>query len=129
MLMNGKEANNLIINGHRYVIGDLIGKKVKADGYYKLASSVDLDTGLPNPYSASDSQTVPSEAMTIVAQIRNINGGFTIYTEYPAKELGDASSGGWIDTANLTFVDSNGGVNSPSYLLIIYNVREVAPLC
>lgn len=126
--MNGKEANNLIINGHRYVIGDLIGKKVKADGYYKLASSVDLDTGLPNPYSASDSQTVPSEAMTIVAQIRNINGGFTIYTEYPAKKIGDPSSGGWTDTANLTFVDSDGGVNSTPIFLFKY-CMEVMPPC
>lgn len=128
MLMNGKEVNNLIVGGHRFVIGDLIGKHVKTTGYYKLSSSVDLDTGLPNSYSASDSQTNPSSVMTVVGQIRNIDGRFTIYIEYPGKGS-DASNGGWIDERSVTIIENNGGVNSPSFLLIIYNMREVAPSC
>lgn len=128
MLMNGKEVNNLIIGGHRFVIGDLIGKHVKATGYYKLASSVDLDTGFPNPYSASDSQTNPSSVMTVVAQIRNSEGRFTIYIEHPGKGS-EASDGGWIDDRSVTIIENNGGVNSPSCLLLLYNVREVVSSC
>ena len=103
MYINGNEVNNLFLYGHRFVIGNLIGKHAKANGTHELTSSVDIDTGLPNHYSSSTASINPdNKPMTIVAQIKNSNGNFTLYIEMPGLSL---SYGGWIDENDVTIID------------------------
>lgn len=103
MLINDNEVNNLFLYGHRFVIGDLIGKHAKANGAYRLASSVDLDTGLPNGYSSSTANTNPDQEMTIVSQIKNSNGHFTLYIE--KEKPTDTAYGGWLEENYVTIID------------------------
>ena len=125
MNINGNEVNNLFLYGHRFGISDLVGKHAKANGTYRLASSVDLDTGLPNNYSSTIGNTIPDQEMTIIAQIKNSNGHFTLYIEKPGIDI---SYGGWIEENYVTIIENNGGVNSTPVLMFIY-CMEVMPSC
>ena len=143
--MNGKEVNNLIINGERFTkpYDDLIGKNMKiySKGYSKQPIEVHGDD-----YSSYHDYTyyfTPSgfdiKGNVVPFQIVKITGWRYATTSddwqglwlsgYIRDTTNLLRSGGWIKASDVEILES-GGVNKPSYLLFIYeleDVREVTP--
>lgn len=156
MLMNEKEVNHLLLSGEQFdkSYDGLIGKYMKIKNYdhpdyteipvksdYCGADvtdknfSIDGKTSfLPYPHYAV------YEEYQIVKILcwRYINPSFS--KSWPGLWLGGKIYVGgisdtdmkdvilWVRVSDVEILE-NGGVNSPSYLLIIYNMKEVVPSC
>lgn len=127
MLMNGKEVNHLVVGGETFDKSNLIGRKVKGKGTdYAMPLSFDPKTGKGVWSTKSVCGLLTSSTWEIVAQARVLNYVYLVEPNY--------IYGGWAHLSDLEFIDETGGVNSPSYLLLLYLLIallawEVAFLC
>ena len=98
MLLNGKEANHLIIGGETFDKSNLIGRKVKAKGGdYVMYLSFDPKTGGHNQGAKYVCSLWDSDTWEIVAQARVLD---YVYLVAPNN-----INGGWANLSDLKFID------------------------
>lgn len=98
MLLNGKEANHLIIGGEIFDKSNLIGRKVKAKyGDYVMYLGFDPKTGGHNQGAKFVCSLKDSATWEIVAQARVLD---LVYLVEPYHLYG-----GWANLSDLTFID------------------------
>ena len=139
MLMNGKEVNNLIIAGQQFsaVKNSLIGTNVqvkKGQTVYYVGDVSLATTGRFSIGSTSKDEIVPvKQCLFLTKKTKPEDGEYWIQVQISFSGEGNkffyVSTPCYIRLSDITIKSEVGGVNSPSYLLIIYNMREVAPLC
>lgn len=160
MLMNGKEVNNIIIDGERFTrtYDNLLGKKIwipvnttvfnsigsiymflESENSYKKWNNVVFSyevSGAENKGGKyGQTATVIDWQMKIgykpeIATTSNSVSFWGLWLCVDKVDVGATQQTEmWVNSKYITILDSGGGVNSPSYLLIIYNIGEVAPLC
>ncbi|RMC55073.1 hypothetical protein [Lactobacillus sp. ESL0261] len=139
MLMNGKEVNNLIIAGQQFsaVKNSLIGTNVqvkKGQTVYYVGDVSLATTGRFSIGSTSKDEIVPvKQCLFLIKKTKPEDGEYWIQVQISFSGEGNkffyVSTPCYIRLSDITIKSEVGGVNSPSYLLIIYNMREVAPLC
>lgn len=98
--MDLTNVNNLFINGHRFVAGDLVGKKVKPSGVYYLKSGINLDTGLVD----NDSTIVGSSILEVDWYILMDYKQKSAYIVSPVNG-GKNVRGGWIGFDAFTVIN------------------------
>lgn len=158
MLINGKEVNNLIIDGERFArtYDNLIGKKVwipvntiafnSIASIYRRTNSeyyyADWSNQVRNHWTDGPEHKDDKYGQTATVKDWQMKIGFksevapnSDYVSFWGIWLcvGDVSANGpqgnlWVNLKDVTILQS-GGVNSPFYLLIIYNMKEVVPSC
>lgn len=131
MLMNGKEVNHLVVGGETFDKSYSAGVKAKV-----VERKGDVWVGSAWIGSIRKDGTVISSLPGgggYTRQAGDIVTVIAIYKNAAAILTDDGqvyNTGSWISLDNLEFVDGKtGGVNKPSYLLIIYYMKEVAPSC
>lgn len=97
--MDLTNVNNLFINGHRFVAGDLIGKKVKPSGVYYLKNGINLDTGLVDNDSATIGNSILEADWYIFMQYKK--SAYIVSPDGGSKNV----SGGWITLDVLTIIN------------------------
>ena len=147
MLANGKEVNYLMING------EVFGAKNNLPRYYRFGKNSEVyqselsynadnkaDFYIPQYSNEICLLKLLAPSKTLVAQlVKDVNSDIyaLVFCKLTYKYTGpnsysDREYNGWswirpIDFGGCTPLEKMGGVNSPSYLLFIYNIREVTP--
>lgn len=140
MLMKGKEVNNLIIAGQQFsaVKNSLIGTNVqvkKGQTVYYVGDVSLATTGRFSIGSTSKDEIVPvKQCLFLTKTTKPEDGEYWIQVQISFSSEGNkvfyASTPCYMRLSDVIIQSKNGGVNSPSYLLIIYkleDVREVTP--
>lgn len=139
MLMNGKEVNNLILAGQRFsaVKSTLIGAKVqtkKGQKVYYVGNVNTTSAGQFSIGSAVKDEIVPiKQCLYLIKTDKFEDGEYWIQIGITFSDENNkviySSTPCYIRLSDITLKSEVGGVNSPTCLLIIYNMREVAPSC
>lgn len=158
MLMNGKEVNNIIIDGERFArtYDNLISKKVwipaNTNAFDSIAS---IYRRINSEYHYADWSNQVRSHLTDGPELKDGKSGQTVTVKDWQMKIGSKpevapnsdyvsfwglwlcvgninangpQSNLWVNSKDVTILQS-GGVNSPSCLLLLYNVREVASSC
>ena len=139
MLMNGKEVNNLILAGQKFsaVKSKLIGTKIQTKKGQKVYYVGNVNTTSAGQFSigtAVKDEIVPiKQCLYLIKADKLEDGEYWVQVQISFSSEGNkviyASTPCYMRLSDVIIQSKNGGVNSPSYLLIIYNMREVAPSC
>ena len=120
MLAGGKEVKHLIIGGETFSKSNY-GKKVKllkdviiGDGYVTTG-------GVYNKYNRGGTMILAGTPGYII--VFTYGNCYFICNALAANEIGT-----WVKK-DMVEIEKNGGVNSLSYLLIIYNMEEAISSC
>ena len=121
MLMNGKEINHLLLNAEQFDLSNF-GKKIKIVKRIEVSYNY---VRMDGSYFHSDTGGSSIIMVGTMGYIIGLTYGECFYIFNTKVEN---PVGLWVPKDSVEILE-NGGVNSPSYLLIIYNMREVAPSC
>lgn len=121
MLMNGKEVNHLFLNGEQFDLSNF-GKKIKIVKRIEVSYNY---VRMDGSYFHSDTGGSSIIMAGTMGYIIGLTYGECFYIFNTKIEN---PVGVWVPKDSVEILE-NGGVNSPSCLLIIYNMREVAPSC
>lgn len=150
MLANGKEANYLMINGDVFESSNAWPKFYKFKNNSQPLTMYKLQIDNNNVTLVNDMVSGQRHIYfglnwdkVIVYKTLNYNGEEYALVDCSISiyDSNQNATGGWQLSAVLntaawfkmsdlgggTLIVENGGVNSPSYLLFIYDIREVAP--
>ena len=123
MLMNGKEVNHLLLNSEQFDLSNY-GKKIKVVKEIEVSQNNVCMNGNYNFYNRGGSWIISSGTLGYVIGL-TYGKCYYIFDTTVKNPIGV-----WVPKDSVKILESEvGGVNSPSYSLIIYNMREVAPSC
>ena len=121
MLMKGKEINHLLLNGEQFDLSNF-GKKIKIVKRIEVGENNVRMDGKFNYYNHGGAGVISAGTMGYVIGL-TYGECFYIFNTKVENPVGV-----WVPKDSVEILE-NGGVNSPSCLLLLYNVREVASSC
>lgn len=123
MLVNGKEVNHLILGGETFDKSFAAGRKARVIRNTEIGDIKKDGTILDSALDGRSYMKGPDDIVTVIARYKDAVA--ILSSEF-------FTMGSWIPINAIQFIDDeneNGGVNSPSYILFIFNIKEVASLC